>query len=700
MTQLLAVALLLLFSSAEEPPVVRGRLCIADLKSSLEKCSDATGTKLGVPAADAPRAFSWTSADGTITHLGLIPPKSESIDLSQKAKTATLELSLEGEASRGWPADVGILVSPGARGGWRWTVDGEAATRLRRIVVPRGTYSIELRAGRHQKLTRARIDAHEATVTLGELRLRPLAVARGVVVDEEEKAVANAVILLPDGNPCATANEQGAFECELKEPTPEALVVSKAGFGPRELPLDRALDKDVDLGRITLSAGRTLTLKIVRPEASTAQVTLFRDADDRYEHSKLKTHELRETEEEVRFDVGEGTYYALVAGDDALERIEVPFTIEDADVTETITIAPFRLLGNVRFGEELLADGTAEIISPQHTWRARLPIAGGAFGGTMWQTGKVKAIVLQELLESPALGADPTRWDVKIDKRLLAGRIYDAATKKPVPDAKMSVVAEMKSGKLYTSAKVTKDATYEIVASQPGTYSLRVTSPRHVSWSADVHVTEEDKLKTVDVALEAGVVLPLEIVTPAGAPVANATILEGVKPDRNNPEFITAADGRGRYELRGRPGETRLLYVVPRDGSFAVVRARIPRSNDEARPLQVIVAPATSALRVRSIRDGEPVPAGLLIRYDGELVPPAMLRFVTKSPVGTYPSGEAVLPRLPAGSYEVWALAGQRDEEALIASNGALRAPVRTGLSGGEQVVEVTAPPREERRRP
>jgi len=115
---------------------------------------------------------------------------------------------------------------------------------------------------------------------------------------------------------------------------------------------------------------------------------------------------------------------------------------------------------------------------------------------------------------------------------------------------------------------------------------------------------------------------------------------------------------------------------------------QIPRG--EAKPLQVVVPPAAGSLRVRTVNDKkEARPAGLLLRYNGEFVPNAMLRFVTGDEAHTFPGGESVIPRLPAGTYELWPLMGKNDEAQLIASGGTLRAPVRVGLASGEQSVIV-----------
>jgi hypothetical protein len=248
--------------------------------------------------------------------------------------------------------------------------------------------------------------------------------------------------------------------------------------------------------------------------------------------------------------------------------------------------------------------------------------------------------------------------------------------------------------------KTKEDGSYEILASKPGTYSLRVASPQHAASATDVVLTQEDRIRKQDITLERGIVVPLEIVSAAGTPLPGAAILEGVQPDRVNPQFMSAADERGRYELRGRAGESRVLYVVPRDGSFAVVRVQVPRTNTEARAQQVVVLPGSSALRVRTTdAGGKPVPASVLLRWNGEFIPGAILRFVTKDSSGTRESGEAVLPRLPAGAYEVWALGAREEEAALIAAGGTSRTPVRVGLSGGEQAVTLTVPERDPRSR-
>lgn len=699
---MLLIILLAAALATETPPPLRGHLCVADRNAALTggTCNDVEGIALQVEPADRERFFLWTSADAKTAQIGVLAAKATKIEL--EPQRTELRLTIAAQPSPNWPTDTTITLK-GKKDEWTWVLPAKTVRSLERLFVPTGTYVLLVEAEHHRMLVR-RVTATSESVKVGDLRLLPSPIVRGTVVDAEGKGIANAAISLEDGSECALANEQGAFACELPEPKPplrlEVIVASAPGYATREqkLPANR---ESIDFGRITLTKGRPLIVKIIRPDLTKARAMLYLDARERYEHSKIATREVTEREQELTFDgVGEGQYLVVVEGSGPLEKLEVPVEVKaNADARATITIEPFRLEGTVRFGDEPLADGAINISPREHTWREVLPIRGGAFGGTMWQHGPVSGYVklsgldMGEFVSSPALGDDPSRWDVKIEKRMIAGRVFDAETKKPV-QADIEVVAVTGKSKSYFGAEVGEDGKYQILANRPGTYTLTVTSPNHVPLAADVIIAAEDRTRTFDIALDAGVVQPLAIVTHAGQPLAHAQILEGVQDDGVNPRYMLSANSDGTFKVRGKPRETRILYVIPRGGSFAIVRVVLPQSG-EAKPMQVVVGPPLASLRVKTVRDQQPVPAALLLRYNGEFLPGAIARFVTGEMPGTSPSGETVLSRLPAGMYEVWALAGRRDEQALMASNGTARPPERVGLSAGEAAVTVVVPARE-----
>lgn len=371
----LCLLLLAAVATAPEAPPVRGRFCIG------QQCTNTVGTTIAVTPDARERTFVWTSADEATLQLGVIPAKAGSVALAAEP-TSTIELAIAGTASPNWPADVEARLE--GKRQFRWKLNAKSVARLHKLVVPRGRYRLELKADHHRTLNRSQLDANGAVVKLGELRMLPLPFARGVVVDVEEHPIADATIQLDNGSICAMTNEQGAFACELIEGRLEALTVSRSSFGPKELALPAVRESDIDLGRIPLMTGRTLSLKVVRPEHAPVRVTLFYNSPKRYQHAKLKTIALAETEDEVRFDASAGTFLVVVEGDGPFERLEEKIEIEDAGVQKEIVVHPYQLVGTATFGETPLAGGKMSLIAPENSWRAVAPVKDGSFGGTLW----------------------------------------------------------------------------------------------------------------------------------------------------------------------------------------------------------------------------------------------------------------------------------------------------------------------------
>lgn len=655
-----------------------GRICIADAK-----CTDTRTETQAIAVTPAPqeRRFFWIDADGKTAYAGVIAANAQSVALNPKAYVA-VDTTLEGDASRGWPLDVDVTLGA-AESQWKWKLSADEAKRLRRLYVPADTYWLNATVAHHQQLI-ARLVAKEGPVKLA-LRFTPSAELRGVIADADDKAIAGATVTFANGAPCAITDEKGAFTCELPQRFPEAAVVSNTGYALRELMLNRGAIRDqlLDLGRIRLTTGRTLTVKVMRPEAAPARVALLFDSF-RSEHTRMKTVMIAEKEETVRFDAGEGDYYVVVEGEEPLERLEVAVKIQDADVEKEILVEPFELAGSVKFGGQPLMDGELEVIAPRQSWRVPLPVTAGTFRAILWQKGSLHAwlkapeLTQGEFLESPELGANPSRWDIAIEKRMIVGRVVDALTKAPVPDAEMAVEAEFADSAAGFSATVRSDGTYEILAAEPGTYTLKADSPNHMLHTSTLQITADDRVRTHDIALQSGLVMPVDVMGPGGAPLPMFTVFDGGLP-RGSASSVMQLDERGHGELRGMPGSSRVLFFEPTNdgGSFAVARVQFPRTAAEMKPLQVVVPPPCCTLRVRSVAaDGQqPFRGVVLLRYNGEFIP--RIAAINKE-------GEAVRSNLPAGTYEIW-IVGNPFEDPTS------RKPAKVGLSSGEAVVTVVA---------
>jgi len=387
-----------------------------------------------------------------------------------------------------------------------------------------------------------------------------------------------------------------------------------------------------------------------------------------------------------------------VQGAEPLARMSVPVKIEEGKAAEVeARIEPYTLAGRATFGGDPLDGARVEVHPHDQTWRAPLTAAAdGTFGGTAWQHGVITGYVNDTRLgggffvTSLELGADPSVWNIEIKKRMITGRVYDAETKEPLGKAELSESAEMLDeqghkllfrGSLHTDA----DGSFTAIAARPGRYELRFARPDYLPKSVVVNIAEEDGSKQqADFAVERGTAQALVLRWPDSTPIASATIYDGEPPELGALPPTYRSDAAGTAMIRGKSGEVHTLYVMPVEGSIAVVH--LPISGRDAKPLEAVVGRPTGALRIIAVdREGKPSRGTPLLRLNGDLIP-AELVWRRYSMAGFDANGELVLDRLPPGAYEVW-LTGLRGP--LPQEPGA-----RIGISTGEERVRIVVPKR------
>ena len=80
----------------------------------------------------------------------------------------------------------------------------------------------------------------------------------------------------------------------------------------------------------------------------------------------------------------------------------------------------------------------------------------------------------------------------------------------------------------------------------------------------------------------------------------------------------------------------------------------------------------------------------LVFRFNGELIPQPVILHLT----GQYENAPTLrVPNLPAGAYEIWAVPVVNYALAALAGRVPSRAPLRVGLTMGEQSFTVVAGP-------
>jgi hypothetical protein len=680
---------------ADEPR--KGTICFGS------DCTPSTGSTFDVKPADTERRFVWTSNDASNIVLGTLAAKGSSIDLDSKdARNVTL--SVRGEARRQWPLETRFEITESKDHLWRWSVPAKLTGKPMSIRVPRGSYTMRVGA-EHHKVDRRSLKVDSKDVALNQITLAPLPAVSGRVVtmkksddkEPQETAVAGAQLARGNGKLLTSTNEQGAFRAELAEavtdePETKEIVIMSPGLGTRVFPLN-IVSADTDLGVIMLSSGVKLTVRIDRSESvksKTLSVQLTEPSKTQYQNTSIATRELKAGNDDLVFaDLSAGTYYLTLNGDGVLEHLTTPIPIKSEDVSEEIRLSPFVLQGSVHFGSEPVRGGTVVVVDTHRAWTGDKTIDGeGRFGGPMWQREDIGGWVGSKetgnlpVDHPPKLIGDPAAWDITFKRRLISGRVFDEETKEPIPQASLGMQLIATSSSVSAPVHISDDGTYSIAATRDGTYDLSADAPDHVSATATIEIAEQDESKTADFPLSRGTEQVINFFWPGGEPVANATVMEGVLSDGFNAAWTGATDATGQLKFRIRRGETKTLFVVPAEGSFAPVHVIAA----DGKPMRVVV-PQPAASLVINFVDGEkkPVTAAAAMRWNGEWLPGSVVSTLNRQRIG---NGSLRYPLLPAGSYEVWGFRGTRRP-----LNPPTRDPVRIGLSTGEQTVEITVPP-------
>ncbi|HXI12005.1 MAG TPA: carboxypeptidase-like regulatory domain-containing protein [Thermoanaerobaculia bacterium] len=653
--------------------------------------------KVSVAPSEEARRFVWTQADDSKVVVGEIAPSATAVNLlAEDLRVVTL--SLNGSALRGWPLDTRLTLNAG-RAKWDWSVPAPRVGKLRQIAVPAGEYSLAIAAPRH-KLERRRISAKQ-TLGLDQVVLQPLPAISGRVVQLAEKKlvpVNGAQLIRADGKVATATGADGSFRIELNEPLPDELLIVHPGLATHQLALKNT-DAESDTGDVVLSAGSTLHLTVRQSlrDAEKLRIRVLKQTERKHELTPILTREVPADQELLKIpNVARGVYHIVVEGDHPLERLSERVEINEQEVEKKLTIEPYRLNGIARFGDSPLQG--ALNVSFDRAWKASLPVnAEGAFGATLWQHGKLNGWVASELLggapyplTSPPLGADPSEWRIELKRRVIEGRIVDAATRQPLVNVSLALQVMSGEGQerfqLSTTVPVDASGNYKVTAVRDATYDLRIRHKDRVPIHRAVLLRADDVSQRIDFALEEGIEMQLEVVWADGRPAAGAMVIEGVRRDGHNPGAFYATDGAGRLTLRGAIGTSRTLFVLPREGSFVVVRPVTPAAGAAEKITRIVVPPIAGSLRIefRNEKD-DPGRSTPLIRYNGEWIPlPVSMRLRNDSPE----SGTVRLRELPAGSYEIWASPPGVDYSAFAAGPPSTP-PVRVGLTAGEATAVV-----------
>jgi hypothetical protein len=667
------------------------RLCLAP--ADAEPICAADATLSAVAPAGVPRLFVLVTEDAL--RLGRLPAGGTVIP-DDASSTVSLRVRPEIEAAgEGWLSLQSI--EDGAT--WRVVLGRSELERLRRIELPPGAFQLQVHLAHHLPGWRT-LRLAGAGVDLGAVVLPRLPIVSGEVRRRGQGPIANARIGLGEGRSAVT-DDAGRFQAEIDTMWPAEIAVSAAGMGTCVVPLPLMQTTTV-LRPIELDPGSTLRVAVQRnAEKGPLEVVLARTQDNSTPLPLAKMRIPKGKTDALFRDLASGNYTVTVAGSEPLQRLAVKAVLGAGD-RQTIKI-PLReafVHGRLTRGGEPLEG--AEVVFDQVETRALATIRSGPdgrFTSAIWEQGDFDVSITgadmaaPHTLRSKVEGFPLIELAYDVPDRRIAGRVVDEHG-----GAVSGATVWLRSGTLdyapTVSVKSSADGRFELVGAYAGPQVLSTNvEGRLLPDDLSFAMAEGEHRREVELVAAQGFPRRVTVMQANGAPAVGATL---VVATGSHLRSSSNSDLEGRAVLATPPEEESVLYVFPKEGSLFI--RRLPRPLDDANataPLLVELPKGESTVEVATLLDdgGAMPPVKLLMRFNGELVPPEVAQEAERQQgflLHTDGRGTATLAHVPSGLYELWPYRSEREAEAILASATAMKAPITVNAVTGENKATVT----------
>lgn len=649
------------------PTQPAGVLCV-----DASPCVDAIASPAPVSPAEHERMFRWIDPAGSIV-LGTIPPRG---DRAVPAATEVVRVRLTSSAPSRWPAEVILTIRRGERT-WRIPVTTAQVEKPIVLRVDAGTYALHAESAGHRR-TEAQFTTSKPAVDVA-VKLHPLPQMTARVVTRDREPIPGAIAARLSGEVIAVADGTGRLTFDVDpEQWPETIAISAAGFGTATVPIPRAR-VSADLFDVVLTSGSKLEVTLEQENGDTpVTLELYKRTYDVPDDTPIATKIVDAAESAATFaDIAAGTYVLRARGSESTQRFGMKFSVRDGE--EKKIVLPLRsstLAIQTLLGEAPLASARVELFSLDGLWReAFRGDASGRVQLRLWQLGKISATVSAEPTLTVPFRASQTfasgedaDWTIRVSTRKVRGRIVDASSDAGVKEANVALQVKGQYSAIVTTDS---DGRFVFTSVVPGQHTVSAAADGYQHDTVHYTFLESEEAHEVTVPLRPAAVARLTVRDASGAPIANALVLDFAGSALTG-ERVTGADGEVAIPVP--PGETREVFVIPRDGSFAVGRIRAGKN-----ALNVPPAAATIVVTSRTTAQ-QPIPqVWVALRYNGIAVPfevqQALARQQGAVPVSGV-DGRIILRQMPLGVYEMWP-AGSAEEVRAVTAGLGPDAPVR-----------------------
>jgi hypothetical protein len=424
-------------------------------------------------------------------------------------------------------------------------------------------------------------------------------------------------------------------------------------------------------------------------------VSLFR-REGEHEWRMVATGHIPIAQRRIRFDsLDAGVYQVRMRGAANGEIAATNVILGVGEMRRAdINIKSITVTGRVTIGDIPLVNAVVILKNREFQWEATLTAnANGVLNDRLWQPGSFDVTVRSLALATPFIGRaevrqDTLQLDFSLPNRRLVGNVRERASGTPVAGAALEIEMEVGDSKRHFHTQADANGHFELAGMVPSTVTITASREAYLNGkSARVILTESDRVREITIAIERGIVISMAVSDSAGCPLSGATLLT-VADQSIRAGTITDRNGIAPVTLpHGFPAT---VYVIPQDGSFAVVHV----VNAENTPHDIVVPRASSTLRIitRTV-EGKPLSGiAFLMRANGELIPPSIaaeLLNLQGLSLRTDGRGEMLLRNLPTGSYEFWPYSTPVEAEALAETVASLRPPIMADVKSGENTIVV-----------
>lgn len=669
-----------------QPPL--GTVCVtASDHAKPGVCTQTSGDEVVLAKSSGPSTYVWRRASDAEIAVGNLRA---------------------GETHLHWPVrSVALRIRDnGAAAAEQVTID--AATQTAQWKIPlkaRDTRALRRFAGPDEDLTVTASAAHRVAATVRvtrkrlsyELVLLPIPAWNGRVIDKKTRKgiLGVAVSALPQEQVLTTTDYTGSYRFEVPTEWPAALRFTSGTYGAKVIPAPSA-HADSALSWVELAAAGSIALEV--EHTGDLDLELWQKPNDA-PAVQIASQPLRSDEKSVRVPgLDEGDYEVRLRGAGPFERYCADVVVRSGEETsEKITLDPVPLDIVVMRDNETVPYAKLDLSHMKPRWDTAIATdAAGHAKGDLWQQGLFVARVAQPgaggmlITRRSVTGTNRIDWRIDLKGGTVSGTVVDAVEHFPVVQAKVMLQTDtLDSAQQHLQAVTDDHGEFQFAFVPEGAQTINLTAVGYVSVEKSFQLTSAQPDQRFHFELAPAETVTILVVNSYGVPLVGAVITDATGSLAE--EWVTNAEGRAAVTFRR--GQSKTLFVLPREGSIAISSITAQAGPEGLQEQQIVVPKGEATVDIRTQDEaGHAVPnVELLVRYNGVVIPEAVAHLMLRlhgNLLRTSATGGAELRNLPIGYYEFWPFFSLNQFQQL--QRGPLPAGTALGATAGHNAVILT----------